>query len=244
MALPALSASALFGLAALVAGAVVCLVSGRHVWRTVSLVRAEAVDRLDSVTNGSLVRVSGTVRAVRTLTAPFSGADCVALRTVIEERRFGAYLFPTYVTVHESARSTAFEVRTPHATVSVADPARTVALDATTVETVALGDDPPERIARYERDHGVSVPGRSLPGPLEAVARALSFGTRRYREQRASPGDDVTVVGRVDGGRLDPLVVSTATPLRTLRRLSTTSLTGLLIGVVALALGAGLLVVA
>jgi len=243
MTLPALPA--LFGAVMLLIGVFVCLVSGRHVWRTAALFRADTVDRLGGDDDGRLVRVTGTVEAAgSTLTAPFSGVDCVALRSVVEERRSGAYLLPTYVTIHESARSTAFEVRTPHATLSIADPARTVALDATTVETVALGDDPPDRIARYERDHDVPVSRVSLPRPLEAIARAGTFGTRRYREQRASPGDDVTVVGRVDGGRLDPLVVSTATPLGTLRRLSTTSLAGLLIGVGAIVLGAGLLVVA
>ena len=244
MALPALPS--LFGVAMLLLGAVVCLVSGCHVWRTVALARAEAVDRIDGVADGSLVRVSGTVAdADRTLTTPFSGSDCVACRTVVEERRPGALLLPTYVTIHDPARSTAFGVRTPHATVSVADPARTVALDSTVVATVSPNDEPPERIDRYERETE-TLPQETVwtapPAPLAPVL-AFSFGTRRYSEHRVSPGDEVTVAGRVVDGRLDPLVVSTGTPGGTLARLSKTSLAGLLVGAFAVALGVALLVV-
>lgn len=248
MALPARSAlPPLLGVAMLLLGAVVCLVSGRHVWRTTSVVRAETVDRLDGVADGTLVRVSGPVADTeRTLTAPFSGVDCVACRTVVEERRPGAFLLPTYVTIHDPARSTAFDVRTPHTLIPVADPVRTVSLESTVVATVSPRDEPPDRIARYERETA-DLPRETVwttpPAPLAPLGRALSLGTRRYSERRVSPGDDVTVAGRVRDGRLDPLVVSVGTPRGTLARLSTTSLAGLLIGAFAIALGVALLVV-
>ena len=243
MALPALPS--LFGVAMCLLGAAVCLASARHGWRTAALVRARSVDRLDGVADGTLARVSGTVRDTeRTLTAPFSGTDCVACRAVVEERRPGSLLLPTYVTIHDPAESTAFDVRTPDATVSVAEPARTVALDSTAVATVGPDADPPDRIARYEREADGLGPGwRSPPAPLAPIARALSLGTRRYGERRLSPGDDVTVAGRVRAGSLDPLVVSTATPVGTLARLSRTSLAGFVIGAFALCLGVALLVV-
>jgi hypothetical protein len=243
MALPAFPS--LFGVAMCLLGVVVCLVSARHGRRTAALVRAASVDRLDGVADGTLVRVSGTVRgAERTLTAPFSGVDCVACRAVVEERRPGSLLLPTYVTIHEPAESTAFDVRTPHATVSVAEPARTVALDSTVVATVGPDADPPDRIVRYERAaDDIGTGWRSRPTPLAPVARALSLGTRRYVERRLSPGDDVTVAGRVRAGSLDPLVVSTATPVGTLARLSRTSLAGVAIGAFALLIGVALLVV-
>ncbi|AXG10360.1 hypothetical protein [Haloplanus rubicundus] len=246
MALPALPAlPALFGVATLLLGAFVCLVSVRHLWRTAALARADPVDRIDGVAEGALVRVSGAVDAERTLTAPFSGVDCVAHRAVVEERRPGAFFLPTDVTIHEPTRSTAFAVRTPHARVSVADPVRTVALDSTVVATVGPDDDPPERIARYERETdglGRETVWTAPPAPLVPVTRTLSLGRRRYSERRASPGDDVTVAGRVRDGRLDPLVVSTGSAGNALRRLSTTSLAGLLIGAVAVVLGAAILV--
>lgn len=245
MALPALSS--LFGVAMLLLGVFVCLVSARHVRRTATLVRAETVARLDGVADGTLVRVAGTVAdADRILTAPFSGTDCVAYRAVVEERRPGSLLLPTYVTIHDPARSTAFGVRTPHATVSVTDPARTVALDSAVVATVRPTAPPPDRIAQYERETA-DLPRETLwttpPAPLTPLVRALSLGTRRYSEHRASPGDDVTVAGRVADGRLDPLVVSTNTPGGTLARLSRASLAGFLIGGFAILLGAALLVV-
>jgi len=226
-------------------GAVVCLASARHGWRTAALVRAAAVDHLDGVADGTLVRVSGTVRdAERTLTAPLSGTDCVACRAVVEERRPGALLLPTYVTIHDPAESTAFDVRTPHATVSVAEPTRTVALDSTVVATVGPDADPPDRIARYERRaDDIGAGWRLLPDSLAPVARALSLGARRYAERRLSPGDDVTVVGRVRTGRLDPLVVSTVSPTGTLARLSRTSVAGFAIGAFAILIGGALLVV-
>jgi hypothetical protein len=245
MVLPALPAlPALFGVAMLLLGAFVCLVSARHLWRTAALVRADPVDRIDGVADGTLVRVSGTVDAERTLTAPFSGVDCVACRAVVAERRPGALFLPTDVTIHEPTRSTAFAVRTPHARVSVADPVRTVALDSTVVATVGPDDDPPARIDRYEREtDGVrrETFWTAPPAPLAPVARALSLGRRRYVERRASPGDGVTVAGRVDDGRLDPLVVSAGSAAGARRRLSKTSLAGLLIGAFAVALGAAAL---
>jgi hypothetical protein len=244
MALPALPALTLFGVAVLLLGAFVCLVSARHLWRTAALARADPVDRIDGVADGTLVRVSGTVDAERTLTAPFSGVDCVAYRAVIEERRPGSFLVPTDVTIHEPTRSATFGVRTPHARVSVADPIHTVALDSTVVATVDADDEPPERIARYERETdglGLETVWTAPPAPLAPVARALSLGRRRYAERRVSPGDDVTVAGRVDDGRLDPLVVSAGSAGDALRRLSTTSLAGLLIGAVAVTIGAAAL---
>jgi hypothetical protein len=106
MALPALPS--LFGVAMCLLGVVVCLASARHGRRTAALVRAASVDRLDGVADGRLVRVSGTVRDTeRPLTAPFSGSDCVACRAVVEERRPGSALLPTYVTLHDPAESTA-----------------------------------------------------------------------------------------------------------------------------------------
>lgn len=247
VALPTLSAlPALFGVAMLLLGAFVCLVSARHLWRTGALVRADPVGRIDGVTDGTLVRVTGTVDAERTLTAPFSGVDCVAYRAIVEERRPGTLLLPTDVTIHEPARSTAFVVRTPHGTVSVADPIHTVTLDSTVVATVGPDDDPPERIARYEREtDGLQVETfwTAPPGPLAPVTRALSLGRRRYSERRASPGDDVTVAGRVSDGRIDPLVVFAGTPVGALARLSRTSLVGFVIGAVVVALGAAILLV-
>ncbi|MFC7173755.1 hypothetical protein ACFQL0_11135 [Haloplanus litoreus] len=142
-----------FGIVVLAIGLFVSLVSLRHVWRSSALLRATAVSRIDGSPDGSLVRLSGTVEAgADTLDAPFSGVDCVALRSTVEERRFGAFLLPTYVTIDDPARSVAFAVRTPHAAIPVAAPLRTVVLDSAVVATVGPTESPPDRIAQYERE--------------------------------------------------------------------------------------------
>jgi len=230
-----------FGIVMLAIGLFVSLVSLRHVWRSSALLRATSASRIDGTPDGSLVRLSGTVEAgENTLDAPFSGVDCVALRSAVEERRFGALLLPTYVTIDDRARSVAFAVRTPHAAIPVNAPLRTVVLDSAVVAAVGPTESPPDRIARYERETG-GLPRktvfRSPPELVAPLARALSLGARRYSEQRASPGDEVTVVGSVVDGGVDPLVVADGTPIRALVRSSKTSLAGLSIGGFTLAVG-------
>lgn len=230
-------------------GAVVLAVSARYVWRASAVVRASDADSLDGVAAGSLVRVGGEARRgdADPLVAPFSGADCVALRYAVEERRLPPFLplLPRYVTVHENAGGDAFHVRTGLATVRVTAPAGSVVADGRVVATVGPDDDPPERVARFEREVDavpVSTVRRDPPAPLEPLARALSLGTRRYTEQRVSPGDGVTVVGRVDAAGVDPLVVSDRPPAATLLRMARTSVAGFGVGLGGLLVGAFLLV--
>jgi len=234
-------ASSVFGLVMLAIGLLITLVSLRYVWRSSALLRATTVSRIDDA-EGSLVRLTGTVEADGDLIeAPFSGVDCVTLRASVEERRLGSFLFPTDVTIHDPSRSRPFVLRTPHAPVPVDAPTRTVVLDPTVVATVGPADAPPDRIARYERrtDGLASDSGyRSPPAALAPLARALSLGRRRYAEHRLSPGETVTVVGRVADGRVDPLVAVDGSPGRALFRLSKTSVAGLLVGLFAVALGA------
>ncbi|MBP1985989.1 hypothetical protein [Halolamina salifodinae] len=245
MALPA--TSDLFGAAMLVVGAVVLLVSLRYVWRAVAVYRATPTDSLARAPPGSLVRLDGTAEASDegTLTAPFSGRESLALRYAVEERRLGLYLLPWFVTIHERAGSVPFRLRTPEGVVDVVEPTRTVTLGREVVATVAPGETPPERVAGFEARTD-AVPTTTVwyarPFGVGAVASALSLGTRRYSEQRATPGDDVTVVGRVTAAGVDPLVVSDRSPVGTVRRMASTSLAGLAVGAVALSLGVLLLV--
>jgi hypothetical protein len=236
------STTQLFGVAMLVVGAVVLLFSLRYVWRAGRVFRSQSVTSLAGVTPGSYVRVAGA------LTAPFSGRESLVLRYAVEERRLSPLLLPWFVTIHERAGSVPFRLRTPAAAVDVVEPAHTVTLDRATVATVDADEDAPERIARFERRTDAlptTTAWRDPPGPLRGIAAALSFGTRRYTEQRASPGDDVTVVGRVtESGDLDPLVVSDRSRGATLRRMAGTSLLGLAIGAFAVAMGLVLLFVA
>jgi hypothetical protein len=243
-----LSGTDLFGAAMLACGAIVLLVSGRYVWRASAVVRADAVGSLAALEHGSLVRLSGTAESADadTLDAPFTGRESLVLRYAVEERRLSPFpVLPWFVTVHERSGSVPFRLRTPESVVDVREPARTVTLAKNRVATVEPDEEPPERIDRFERRTDAlpsSTRWRDPPSLLRPPARWLSLGTRRYTEERASPGDDVTVVGRVtEAGGVDPLVVSDRSPTGTLRRMASTSLVGLLIGAFVVALGVGLL---
>ncbi|QKY21244.1 hypothetical protein B4589_013000 [Halolamina sp. CBA1230] len=243
-----LSGSQLFGAAMLVVGAVVLLVSARYVWRASGVVRAETVDSLSGTGSGSLVRLSGTAEPADedALDAPFTGRESLVLRYAIEERRLSPVLLPWFVTIHERAGSVPFRLRTPESVVDVVEPTRTVTLATDRVATVGPDETAPERIERFERttDALPSTTGwHARPPGLGAVMDILSLGARRYTEQRASPGDDVTVVGRVTDGGVDPLVVSDRSPAGTLRRMAGTSLVGVAIGVFVVAFGAVLLAI-
>jgi hypothetical protein len=239
-----LSGSQLYGVALAIVGTIVLAFSGRYVWRATSIYRAEVVSMLRETTPGALVRVSGTAQQgdADLLSAPFSGIDCLALRYAVEERQLSPFLLPWFVTIHELAGSGAFCVRTSAADVDIVEPARTVTLERDIVATIPPSDEPPERITRFDRTAEavpVTTYWRSPASIVRPITRRLSLGTRRYSEQRAMPGDDVTVVGRVTerGDGIDPLVISDRTPSQTLVRMAKTSLVGVCIGMFVVALG-------
>ncbi|GGL44279.1 hypothetical protein GCM10009037_29580 [Halarchaeum grantii] len=238
------SGSQLFGVGLAVIGMVVLAFSGRYVWRATGIYRAAAVSTLGETTPGTLVRISGTAQQGEAdlLSAPFSGRDCLALRYAVEERRLSPVLLPWFVTIHELAGSDTFRLRTSEADIDIVEPAHTVTLERNIVATVPPSDDPPERIERFERGAAavpVTTYWREPPSLLQPITRLLSIGTRRYSEQRATPGDDLTVVGRVTERRdgVNPLVVSDRPPRQTFLRMTKTSLVGLCIGVFVVVLG-------
>jgi hypothetical protein len=240
MVLPAsTSTSTLFGAVMLILGGVALAVSARYIWRATAVYRAAQIS--NGATAGSLGRATGTVRHDDDkVAAPFSAAECVALRSEIEERRLSVpYLLPWYVTLHEVTSAVPFTLETAAGTVSVVEPARTVTLTRETIETYGPSETPPERIQRFESDQDVSTTTlwRDPPSVLAPLFGLLSLGTRRYREQRADVGTDVTVVGRVTADGIDPLVVSDRTPGRTVLRMAKTAVAGLLIGLVGCLLG-------
>lgn len=249
MALP-FSVDVLFGVAMLVIGGVVLAFSLRYVWRATAVYRAVEVSAVGEVDAGALVRVSGAAEQATAdvLVAPFSGLACLALGYEVEERRVSPFLLPWFVTLHEATGADAFRVRTPTASVDVVSPTRTVTLAKTVVATVLRGDEPPERVARFEQVTDAvpeSTVWRDPPVALEPLLDLLSIGARRYTEQRVTPGDDVTVVGRVtkDGDGIDPLVISDRPLVATLYRMARTSFVGLLSGVAGVLLGVVLLAV-
>lgn len=231
----------------LAVGAVVVAVTGRYVWRASGVVRADPLPEPVHRRVGALVRVTGSLETddAAPLTAPFSGTRCLALRYAVEERRVSICLLPWYVTIHERSGAVDFAVDAGGESMPVSAPVHTVVMDGEVVATVEPGETPPERVEAFERrsdDLPRSTVWRDPPPGFRTAARALSLGTRRYREQRASAGDEVTVVGRLtDDGAIDPLVVSDRSPRTTLWSMARTSLGGLAAGAAGLVLGAALL---
>lgn len=253
MALPSgLSVSTLFGGAMVLLGGVILAVSGRYVWRATAVLRATDRDTLENAPPGTLARASGTAIPgdAGVLSGPFSGVECLALRQTIEERRLSfLYVFPWYVTLQSATGAVEFSVRTPTGDVPVVEPVRTVVLETAVVETVGPGAAPSERVETFLRDRG-DVPRSTVwtdpPRVLAPLFGALSLGTRRYSEQRAERGAEVTAVGRVtdDGSGIDPIVVSDRGPIATLVRMAKTSIAGVLVAAASLLLGYVLLVLA
>lgn len=237
--------------ALLAVGSVVLVLSARYVWRASAVVRATELGAPADADAGTLARASGSVARSdgRSVVAPCSGVECVALRSQIEERRLTLPVpLPTYVTIRDEPAAVPFALRTAEGTVSVVEPVRTVTLARHEVARCAAEEDPPKRIAAFERETEtipVSTVWRDPPGPLSVPFRALSLGDRRYSERRAGVGDDVTVVGRVTAGAgIDPLVVSDRNPTETAFRMAKTALGGLAAGAAGVVLGAGLVVLA
>jgi len=245
-----LTVTELFGGAMLLVGGLVVAVSARYVWRATVVVRATDLDSLDNTDAGTLVRVTGDVTQSDgdVLAAPFSGTDCVAIRYQIEERRLSVlYLFPWYVTVHEATGAVPFDLKTEIGTISVVEPTRTVALTTDVVATTGFDEESPARIREFEQEStnvSLSTVWRDPPAIIRPLFRVFSLGTRRYSEQRAAVGDELTVVGRVTntGSGINPLVVADRSPAGTVFRMAKTSIGGLLIGLGGLLLGVFLLI--
>lgn len=143
--------------------------------------------------------------------------------------------------IHELAGSETFRLHTSSADISIVEPTRTVTLELTVVATTPPNEEPPERIARYERTTA-AVPStpywRSPPSFRRPITGLLSVGIRRYTERRMVPGDDVTVVGHVTetGDGISLLVVSNRSVGQTGLRMAKTLFVGVAVGVVAVVL--------
>jgi hypothetical protein len=238
----------LLGTLFVLGGGIVLLFSGRYVRRGMRARRAKPVETIDPASDGALVRLVGTVDGATgdSLTAPFSGREAVVLRYAVEERRLSPYLLPWFVTIHERSGSKPFQLRTPAAVVPIDAPVGTVVLQTDPVATVTPGEDPPDRLARFEQRESTfddRTIWRSPPRVFRPVLRRLGLGTRRYTEQSASAGDRLTVVGRVDAasGQVQPLVVGDGSPRQLFFRMARTAIAGVGIGFVVFVLGLALL---
>ncbi|ELZ84669.1 hypothetical protein C453_11661 [Haloferax elongans ATCC BAA-1513] len=235
----------LFGVGFLVVGGFVVLVSGRYVWRTLSVVRADAVSEVGSQHAGDVVKVTGTAAQTgdKALVAPFSERPSLAVRYEIAERRLSPIVVPWFVTIFTNSASVPFTIDTGSQRVSVGSPPRTVTTSTDVVETIGPTESPPDHVASFERETdavAASTWWRTPPRVVRRLWSVIGLGARRYTEERVVPGDSVTVVGRVSDdadATISPVVVSSFSPIRSVYRMASTSVVGLSIGIVSLALG-------
>ncbi|WP_143105194.1 hypothetical protein [Halogeometricum rufum] len=233
-----LDATMVFGWFMLLVGSVVAGVSALHARRSASVLFADETTGAP----GDTVRIEGTVAADGdTVVAPFTGRDCVAVEFDEEERRLGTAYLPEWIRVDGGRRLTSFTLVTDAGDEVAVDGDAVVSLDASSSRRVGADETPPDPIADYRRGReGTAAAYRS---DVPALARQFGLGDRRYLERRLDVGDEVTVVGRLtsDPGRIEPTVVSDASPLRTATRLGRQSVVGGAIGAFSVTLGLALL---
>nr|WP_241429818.1 hypothetical protein [Haloferax larsenii] len=238
------SGTALFGAGFLVVGGFVVLVSGRYVWRTLSVARADEVSAVGTQHAGDVVKVTGTASRAEdgALVSPFSERPSLAVRYEIAERRISPIVVPWFVTIFTNSASVPFTLNTGSQRVTVESPPRTVTTSTDVVATVGPDEALPDHIASFERETDAVAASTWWRNPSRVVRRlwsVIGLGARRYTEERVVPGDSVTVVGRVSGdsATLSPVVVSSFSPMRSVYRMASTSVVGLSIGLVCLVLG-------
>ncbi|SMO46476.1 hypothetical protein SAMN06264867_102251 [Halorubrum cibi] len=171
------------------------------------LLRAE-VRRPEAVTDaddGEFVAVRGTARAAgETVSAPFTGSDCLGFEFEVTERQPFAVGIPWLdARLDDGVATRSFALEGPDGSngrLAVRPSPRRFALDtASTVVGVGAKETLPDRIRQF-------VDAREGLGPVAGWIAAIPFfGARRYVERRIDPGETYLVAGRVEreeGGSL------------------------------------------
>lgn len=207
------------------------------------LVTAEVVGPASVSADDEFAVCRGRARSVgETLTAPFTGEQCLGLEYEIAERRLTPSEIPlTWTRLDDGVATVPFELHGDGGRVRVEPESRRFRLD-TDDETVTVpaGDEPPERVRSF-----LDARGELSPTAGGLLAR-LGVGTRRYTERRIDPDEPHVVAGRPEyrDGRVvlaDPRVIADGSPRTAVRRRLRASAFPLVAAVAACAVGAGLL---
>jgi hypothetical protein len=164
------------------------------------LFRAEvgSPEAVTDANDGAFLAVRGTASAAgETLSAPFTGSDCLGFEFEVTERQPFAVGLP-WLDAHldDGVATRSFALEGPdgsNGSLAVRPSSRRFALDtASTVVRVGATETPPDRIRRF-------VDAREGLDPVAGWIAAIPFfGTRRYVERRIDPGETYLVAGRVD----------------------------------------------
>lgn len=160
-----------------------------------SILRATVKDPSEVTDSGSFVVCRGvTNEASETLSAPFTGSQCLGFEYEVTERQpFGIGIPWFQAHLDDGVATRPFTLDSASGTLTVVPSAKRFALDTeSTVITVAANETPPERIQRF-------VDVRDTLEPVARWVRIIpGLGTRRYVERRIDPGEEYLIAGHTD----------------------------------------------
>ena len=181
-----------------------------------SILRATVKDPSGVTDSESFVVCRGVANeSSETLSAPFTGSQCLGFEYEVTERQpFGIGIPWFQAHLDDGVATRPFTLDGPTGTLGVVPSAKRFALDTeSTVITVSASETPPERIQRFV----------DVRDELEPVARWVrifpGLGTRRYVERRIDPGEAYLVAGVTDRQQnevvlADNLVITDRSPRR------------------------------
>lgn len=161
----------------------------RLAWR---ILRQDPDSVLDAPDGGPIELVGVAEPDDRTLRSPFTGTECLAYAFEVEQEQH-TNNGRTWKRIASGEQTVPFRLRDDTGSVLVEPPGADLRLGRERRITVAGGERPPERIARFvEGDDRVSDQNRSIDlGPFE-----LKTGKdRRFVEKRLDVGEQVHVLG-------------------------------------------------
>ncbi|WP_128904823.1 hypothetical protein [Halorubrum amylolyticum] len=157
-----------------------------------SILRATVKDPSGVTESGSFVVCRGvTNEASETLSAPFTGSQCLGFEYEVTERQpFGIGIPWFQAHLDDGVATRPFTLDTASGALTVVPSAKRFALDTeSTVTTVGASETPPERIQRF-------VDVRDTLEPVARWVRIIpGLGTRRYVERRIDPGEGYLIAG-------------------------------------------------
>jgi len=160
-----------------------------------SILRATVKDPSGVTDSGSFVVCRGVAnKSSETLSAPFTGSQCLGFEYEVTERQpFGIGIPWFQAHLDDGVATRPFTLDSASGTLTVVPSAKRFALDTEpTVITVGANETPPERIQRFV----------DVRDTLEPVARWMriipGLGTRRYVERRIDPGGEYLIAGHTE----------------------------------------------
>ncbi|RLM97470.1 GIDE domain-containing protein [Haloarcula sp. Atlit-7R] len=242
----------------LLIGSVVLFRGGQELQTVFHILRNDPVPVRSLDGHTGPVEITGTAVAHEegeTVTAPFTGSECLAYTYEVEEYRSSGK-HSHWETLDEGQNGVDFVVDDGNARVRVNPDGADVRFESQSV-TVSPGTELPERLADYvERTEGVEA----QDGSVNLLVTEISLGNKqRFTERRLDVGEDVYVYGQamrgpatewgsnlvdavVGNGNATPVFVISDTSERgTARRIVRGSIAEVAFGLVAVLIGAAVL---